>query len=244
VGESERLHLDEIALKKGHSEFETVIYTDTHVLETVQGKKSVDLQEVLKNIPGINRIKTVCIDMCSAFADAIRQVMPQAEIVADRFHLIKLLNKRLDKMRIKTYSKLTEAKQKRFSHMRFLLFRDYKVLNRDERRLVREYLRINSDLKTIYWLCQDFRRILNSSAQRKEASDTLMAWCEKARKYLPNFVKTIQSWWDEVVNACLFRHNNGRAEGINNKLKLLKRRGYGFRNRLNFRYLILATCNP
>jgi transposase len=320
------LHIDEIAVKKGHSNFETIIYTDQEILETMSGKKSVDLQSLLKNIPGIGTIQQVCMDMCASFADAVRTTLPHVEIVTDRFHLTKLLNKTLDQLRLKTGKKMKqerfrieeslksleneerqctkelkslqkeggkpnhkklkrfrkkqsstkkerrrlqeiqtniarihlkiaelekelkeiELKEKRFSHIRFLLGKDYEELNRDERRLVVEYLRFNTEIKVVYWLCQDFREILFSEKplNKEEADIQLSNWCNKAQEHLGRFVKTLKTWWKEVLNACIYPLNNGRAEGFNNKIKMIKRMGFGFRNRLNFKLRIQAACNP
>jgi len=243
---SRTLHIDEIALKKGHSDFETIIYTETEVLETMSGKKSLSLQEVLKAIPGIGKIQEVCIDLCAPFADAIRQAMPAAEIVVDRFHLIKLLNKTLETLRNKTHAELKKAKkEKRFASIRFLLFKDYQGLNRDGRRLVREYLRLNSELKTIYWQIQGFRGILKQKwTSRSEAAQALTEWSASTRKHLEKFVKTLERWWEPILNAFFSPLSNGRAEGVNNKIKLVKRKGFGFNNRLNFKLRIQAACNP
>lgn len=242
----ERLYLDEITFRKGRSDFETVLYTDEAILETMTGKKSVDLQRVLQGIPGIGQVKQVCMDMCASFADAVRKAMPKAEIVLDRFHIVKLLNEKLDTLRKRTHRSLDEAKRKRFSRLRFVLFKDYKALHRDERRLLKEYLRLNLELKTTYWQCQAFRRILFGSQgkERAEVSNALMRWCDSVRKTLGRFAKTLDSWWDEVVNACLFKINNGRAEGVNNRMKVVKRMGFGFKNRLNFKLRVQAVCNP
>ena len=228
--------------------------------------------------------------------------LPQVENSTDRFHLIKLLNKQQDRLRIKTARKLkterlsieTELKQwrsekrdvdkaiskemnpeqqklqeekrvqltlkidelekklkkieqqeGRFSHIRFLLGRNYQELNRDQRRLVRDYLRVNVELKEIYWLCQDFRKILipEKRLERTEVAAQLVDWCTKARKHLGHFVKTLETWWTEVLNACLHPLNNGRAEGFNNLIKMIKRQGCGYRNRLNFKLKIQAACN-
>ena len=85
---------------------------------------------------------------------------------------------------------------------------------------------------------------LKKRKRREWISNALLAWTERARKYLPQFVKTLETWWNEVVNASLFPESNGRAEGVNNKIKLIKRQGFGFRNRLNFKRKIQAACNP
>lgn len=242
VGNATELHIDEIALKKGHSQFETLLYTQGKVVDTMPGKKSEDLQEILKSIPGIQQIKRVCMDMCTAFREAVQKVLPQAEVVCDRFHIVKLLNKKLDKLRIKQYRTLNEAKRRRFSHIRFLLFKNESELNRDERRLVREYLRFNGEMKEIYRLTQEFRGILLTSQGKRhsDVSNTLMEWTQRAKKHLAKFVKTLETWWNEVVNACIFPLSNARAEGMNNKIKLLKRSAFGFRSRQNFRLHIKA----
>jgi transposase len=246
VGTSTSLHIDEIAMKKGRGQFETIVYTETEILETMTGKQSIDLQALLKRFPGIGQIQSVCMDMCRSFADAVRKALPQAEIVLDRFHIIKLLNKKLDKLRIKQYAKLDTTKQEGFKSIRFLLFKERKGLLIYEKRLIKDYLQLNQEMKEIYWLIQDFRKILFGSTgwQPSDVSNRLMNWCDQARKYLKTFVKVLESWWDEVVNACLYSLNNGHAEGVNNKIKLVKRMGFGFRNRLNFKYRIQAACNP
>lgn len=301
--QSTAIHIDEIAVRKGHKDFETIIYTEEEVIETMCGKKSLDLQELLKRIPGIGNIQQVCMDMCSSFADAVRTALPQAEIVLDRFHLIKLLNKTLEHLRAKAdrvlkaeylalereikqlekeekeirlncskatseenkeqldlqekaireqkaeKSKELKAKglrNKRFSQIRFVLSKDYAHLHKDDKRLVREYLRLHDDVQKVYWLCQDLRKILfaENKQPQTEISIQLTDWCTRARKYLGRFVKTLESWWQEVLNACFYPLNNGRAEGVNNKIKVIKRMAFGFRNRLNFKRRIQAACNP
>lgn len=244
TGKSE-FHIDEIALKKGHSNFETLIYTEDGILETMKGKKSRDLQELLKTIPGLGQIQRVCMDMCAPFADAVRLALPAAEIIIDRFHIIKLLNKKLDQLRIKTSKKLEEPLQKEFSKIRFSLFKDERSLEKEKKDFVEKYLGFNAEMKDIYRHCQDFRRILfpENPLTRTEASKQLTDWCTRAKKHLGRFVKTIESWWTEVLNACLYPLNNGRAEGFNNKIKFIKRMGFGFRNRETFKLRIQAACN-
>lgn len=213
----------------------------------MEGKKSIDLQKLLKSIPGLGQIQRVCIDMCAPFADAIRQAVPQAEIVIDRFHIVKLLNKKLDKLRIRTTKKLEIPLQKEFSKIRFSLFKDERHLNEEKQIFVKKYLEQNTEMNTIYRLCQDFRRILFSEEEEHltatEASQKLTDWCTQARKPLGEFVKTVENWWTEIVNACIYPLNNGRAEGFNNKIKFMKRMGFGYTNRDSFKLRIQAACN-
>lgn len=245
VGSSQTLYLDEIALKKGHGNFETVISTDTKVLTLVQGKSSEAIQHVLKNFQGIQGIRYACMDMCASFSHAVKAAIPRVKIVSDRFHLIKHLNEELNSLRKRLHRGLDERKRKRFAFIHFLLGRDYQTLRKDERRLVKDYLRLSAKLKGVYWLCQEFRSVLFTHWKtREEAYVALRDWCDQARRHMGKFVKTVERWWNAVLNACLLPFSNGRQEGINQKIKLIKRQGYGFRNRELFRLKVLAAFNP
>jgi transposase len=245
VSTSRCLFLDEIALKKGHGKFETVVSTERRVLTLLPGRTSQTLQDFLRTLPGIEHIGVACLDLCAPFAHALKQVLPKAVLVADRFHLIQKLSDTVDLARKRTHRQLDEKQRKRFSRIRFLLGQSYKMLQRDEKRLVKDYLRLNPTLKPVYQAAQQFRCVLFHPWQtRQEAYQGLWEWCEASRKYLRPFVKTVERWWPLVLNACLLPFSNGRQEGINHKLKLLKRQGYGFRNRELFRLKALAAFNP
>lgn len=223
----------------------TLISCDSSVIASIIGKKSIDLSQELLKIPNIKKVKKVCIDMCGSFAKAIKEAIPQAEIVLDRFHIIKKANEYLWNLNKKTFKKLDEKQRKRYSNIRYLIVKDYNQLNRYDKRKIRDYLRLNTELKEIYCLIQEFRTILFKYQRVKQwiVSKKLTEWSDKARKYLKKFVKTIEQWWIEVINACVFKENNGKQEGLNNKIKLIKRRGYGYRNWLNFKYRIMGECN-
>lgn len=217
------------------------------MLDMVKGKQSKSIQEALKQIPNFNGIKKVCMDMCSSFAHAVNEVLPWAEIITDRFHLIRHLNDALNTKRKATHPTLDKKQRKRFSRIHFLLGRDYATLGKDNRRLVCDYLRLNPVLKPLYELCQIFRRdILFKDWHGKplEAAMALTQWVNNARKHFPDFVKTIEKWWQPVLNACLFTESNGRMEGMNQKIKLIKRQGFGYPERELFKLKVMAAFNP
>jgi transposase len=128
-------------------------------------------------------------------------------------------------LRHKTHKALKkEGKERRFKAIRFLLYRDSKTLNSDEKPLIKDYLRLNKELKEVYSHCEVFKAILKTTwKSRQDASIALTYWMGKARKSLPHFVKTLENWWDMILNACLSSLSNGRAEGLNNKKCLLTR---------------------
>lgn len=237
--------MDEIAHKKGQGQFMTVISDGKNVRETVIGKLSEEIIKKLQSIPGISEVKKVCIDMCPPFAKAIREAIPNAVIVLDRFHLMKLVNERLWDLNKKSYKKLDEKERERFSQIRYLLMKPRKQLKKRDKRLINEYLRLNTEMRCIYWKVQGFREILFKYQGYKHGfvSQKLMEWTYGARKYFGKLIKTLEKWWDELVNACIYRESNARQEGLNNKIKVLKRQGFGYRNWLNFEHRIYGECN-
>jgi transposase len=184
--------------------------------------------------------------MCPSFAKAIREAIPNAVIVLDRFHLMKLINEKLWDLNKKSYKKLDEKERERFSRIRYLLMKPRKQLKKGDKLLIKEYLRLNSEMSGIYWKVQKFREILFKYQGYKHGfvSQKLMEWTYEARKYFGKLIKTIEKWWDELVNACIYKESNARQEGLNNKIKALKRRGFGYRNWLNFEHRIYGECNP
>lgn len=224
----------------------TIIADDKNARETVMGKAHEDVAKKLLDIPNILEVKKVCMDMCPPFAKAVREVIPNAEIVLDRFHIMKLSNKKLLDLNKKSFKKLDEKDRKRFSEIRYSLCKDRRQLTKWEKRLIRDYLQLNKEMKDVYWKIQEFRNILFKQKGRKRSfiSQKLTKWIEGTRKYLGKFVKTLETWWDEVINACIYKESNARQEGINNRIKALKRRGAGYTNWFNFEHRIYGECNP
>lgn len=223
----------------------TIISDEENIRETAIGKSSDEITKALLAIPNVSKVKKVCIDMCSSFAKAIREVIPNAEIVSDRFHLMKLANKRILDLNRKTFKNLNKKERKRFSKIRFLLSKDRKQLKKWEKKLIREYLKLNPEMKCIYWKIQGFRNILfrYQGKEKSFVSQKLEQWLTGTEKYFAKFTKTLKKWWNEVVNACVYKESNARQEGLNNKIKTVKRRGCGYTNWLNFEYRIRGECN-
>jgi transposase len=239
------LYIDEIAHKKGQGQFMTIISDGKNVRETVIGKSSEDVKNKILAIPSVLEVKKVCIDMCASFAKAIREAIPHAEIVSDRFHLMKKLNESLLSLNKKTFKKLDEKAREPFSNIRFLLVQCRKHLKKWEKRQIQNYLQLNPEMRCVYWKVQGFRELLfrYKGCRHGFVSQKLTEWITGTRKYFKKFIETLERWWDEVVNACIYRDSNARQEGLNNKIKALKRRGFGYRNWLNFEYRIYGECN-
>lgn len=224
----------------------TIISDEENVRETAMGRSSEEVIKKLLAIPYISEVKKVCIDMCSPFAKAIKEAIPQAETILDRFHILKIVHKRLFELNRKSFKKLDKKERKRFSRIRFLLSKDRRQLKKREKRLIKEYLQLNPEMKCIYWKIQGFREILfrHQGQERNIVSQKLSQWLIGAEKYFAKLAKTLKKWWNEVINACIYKESNARQEGLNNKIKTVKRRACGYTNWLNFEHHIYAECNP
>ena len=156
-------------------------------------------------------------DMCASFAKAVREVILDAEIVLDRFHIKKLLIEKLWNFNKKTFKKLDKEARKPFKDIRYLLGKNPKQLSKPDKRLLKEYFKLNKEMKDGYLKLQDFMKILFKyrGFKRSFVSEKLTEWIEGARKYFGNFFESLETWWDEVVNACIYAESNARQEGIN-----------------------------
>ena len=137
--------------------------------------------------------------------------MPQAIIVADRFHIMKQINQELDSQRKKSKAEASRLKNK-----------------------LEEVKKVAPTLDKMHCLKEEFRSIFEIKDNWVEGIFALGDWLKKAQKYFPTSFGTIRRWVGEIIAYFDDRTTQGVVEGINNKLKLIKRRGYGFRNFDNF----------
>ena len=179
----------------------TIIASEEEVENTVIGKESNEIKKKLLEIPDVSEIKKACIDMCTSFAKALREVIEGIEIILDRFHLVKMVNKKLLEINQKEYNKLDEKQRNRFEYVRFVLVKEYSQLHKDKKRLLKDYLRKVPIVKEVYWKVQDFRKILfkYQGYKRSFVSQKLTEWLEGTRKFFGKIPKTFEQWWDELV---------------------------------------------
>ena len=109
-------------------------------------------------------------------------------------------------------------------------------------------LAVSPELNTCYELKEAFRTWFAQSADRETAASGLLDWQAKAKatglRSLQAFVKTLDNWREGILNYFDGRHSNGFAEGVNLKIKMLNRRGFGYRNFAHFRLHILVAFEP
>jgi transposase len=232
-----RLGIDETSTKKGHKYVTIAVDMDRRrVIYATEGK-GVDAISKLKarieekQCPS-GQISNVCMDMSPAFIAGTMKNFPQANITFDKFHIMKMINECMDKVRRNERRKYEDLKG-----AKYLFLRNSSSLSRAEQSSVCHYINMYDDLGKAYRLKELFNDFWQF-ADPGDASGYLAYWCDLAdeSKLKPfiDIVKTIKTHWSGIVNFFKSKLNNGILEGINSKIQLAKKRARGFRNIDNF----------
>ncbi len=219
---------------------------DTHKpIEIVQSRRIEDIREVIAGwgFEVLNQIEEVSIDLWSPYKSLVEDLMPNANITADRFHVMKQVNDELDRMR-KTEKKAAMSLEDKSEKSRQLealnkskysLIKNEDSLNEKQKSKLNSVLEVSPTLAKMHALKEQFRQIFETTKSWGDSITQLLDWMYDARSYFPKSLGTMVRWFGEIVGYFDGRTTSGTVEGINNKLKLIKRLGYGFRNFSNFR---------
>lgn len=243
---------DEITLHKGHGEFVLVISAPELglVLDILEDRSKENLLKWLeeRGKRWCAAVKVACSDMWDAYQEAAAQKLLNAKRVVDRFHVMKNLNEALTKTR-RTIQKDADEKTKEIlKGCRWLLVKNRENLTEEQQQDLTAMLAASPELKCFYELKESFRDLFNQNLNYQEAEKYLLSWIAKVEasgfKALKAFVSTLQNWWQQILNYFGVRYNNGFAEGVNLKIKMLNRRAYGYRNFQSFRLHVLVAFDP
>jgi transposase len=242
------LGIDEIALKKRHQQYALVL-SDLQrrcVIAVLPERNKDCLEAWFDQLSAAERkaIQVVSIDMWQPYRQAVQAKLPQAKLVADRFHVMKQLNERLTQMRRSIQRRADEATHQLLKGSRWILVKNRDELTATEEARLQEILVTCPELRTLYLLKEEFRTICEKITDRQQAERFLRAWLHKAERtgdrFLLKFVKTLRNWWHEILNYFDDRITNGFVEGINRAIRVIINRAYGYRNFENFRLQVLA----
>jgi len=233
-----RVGVDDFALRKGHSYGVCTLDLDTkQVLGVCEGRKETDIRGLLQRTA--QQAQVVVSDAAPAMSKAIQNACPQARHVLDRFHLIQFFTDSMKQRRKMT--SLGRSPHGETRHALRLLTTQPERLTDEERREVRERLRVDEALKGRYQALQHFRYVLKSPVL-SVARQRLDAWLKRFSFHpisaVRRLVKTVSARKEGVLAAAVCPESNGPLEGINTKVKLLKRRAYGYRNLAHFMHRI------
>jgi len=246
------LGLDEFTIHKGHGHFRLVISApELGVILDVLPDRNKETLEAWFDQRGpawCAAVEVCCADMWDAYHTVAKAKLPNAQRVVDRFHVTKNLNDAVTTARRTIQRQADEATQALLKGCRWLLVKNRDKLTAEEQTQLDQMLAASPELKTCYELKEDFRAWFDKTTDRAVADKTLAEWQAKAKatklRSLQAFVKTLDNWRDGILNYFDGRHSNGFAEGVNLKIKLLNRRGFGYRNFAHFRLHILVAFAP
>jgi transposase len=172
--------------------------------------------------------------MSAAFRNAVERACPHAALVHDFFHVVaKYGGEVIDRVRTAEAKKQDEAGRKLIKGSRYLLLKNAPNLRRPQKKALRELLAANENLNTVYVLKDQLKRIwgYRHPAWARKALDQ---WCALALASgipaLATFARNLRRHEKGIVNHCRYLIHTGRLEGINNKIKVIKRQAYGFRD--------------
>jgi transposase len=246
------LGLDEFTIHKGHGHFRLVISAPELgiILDVLpdRSKESLETWFTQRGTAWCANVEVCCADMWDAYHTVAKTKLPNAQPVVDRFHVTKNLNDAVTTARRTIQKQADEATQAILKGCRWLLVKNREKLTDEERAQLDKMLEASPELKTCYDLKEDFRTWFDQTTDRETADKTLSEWQDKAKatklRSLQAFVKTLDNWREGILNYFNGRHSNGFAEGVNLKIKMLNRRGFGYRNFAHFRLHILVAFQP
>ncbi len=203
-----------------------------------------------------NSVKTIVIDMYSPYISLVKSIFPKSKIIIDRFHIIQLFSRALNKTRIKIMN--LDKDKKNYNKLK----RYWKLLLKDKSKIdyynynyhhafknqmreidiINYLLDLDPELKATYELYHNVRGCVNNK-DFDLLNQALKENINNVSDYMKTSIKTIKKYMDYVHNTLNYDYTNGILEGINNKIKVIKRIAFGYRSFLHFKNRILITQN-
>ena len=227
--------IDEFSIRKGHEYMTIFINLETgEIIHAVEGKSMGSVIPFLLELKEkALQLKAMAMDMNAAYASAVQNHLPDVDIVFDRFHVVALLNTAIEEIRRDQQAKCNEVGLRVIKGMRFLLLRNYEKLDSKRKSSLECLLEVNQPIALAHAMKEQIRQFWSKQTVKEGAR--FLAWwimdtMESGIHELEKAGKTLLRHWQGLVNY--FKHpiTNAKTEGINNKIKTMKRQAYGFRD--------------
>ena len=251
--ELKKLGIDEITQLKGGKNYAAVLVDleKRKPIALLEKRNKEVIAEYLRGLGSdiLSQIEEVSIDLWIPYKSVVKELMPNAQVVADRFHVMIQVNKELDSRRKQEKRQAEKIKNKKereqklqgIKNSKYPLLKKKEKLNEAEKEKLNEVRKVAPDLMAMYQEKEKLRNIFESQITGDEAFWKIVEWTESAYKYFPQSCQTIKRWIEEILAYFDNRTTQGTVEGINQKIKLIKRRAYGLTNFDNFRRRVLLN---
>ena len=242
--------VDEVSIKKGQKYMTIVSTPSGNVLAVEDDRNKDSLRRYYDTLTqqAKGKLEVISMDMSPSYLPVTLEEIPGAnkKIAFDRFHVAQLINKALDQVRKKESWKLREyLKNNGLTGNRFLWLKGLEKLTREQKTKL-DKLQSVSNKTGRAWLLKEYARSLWDYTSRGWAERAWKRWYSRAiRSRLAPFKMVARSikknLWG-ILNAIVLNANNGPAESINSKIKMIKAKARGFRNKERFKTAILFHC--
>jgi len=230
--------------KKGYAT--TICDLSNHkVFDLVLGRSQLALDSYFRTLKGKENVAVVFMDLSETYRNTIKKHFPDAMIVTDRFHVIRLINHHF----LKLWGQIDPTGRKNRGLLS-LMRRHSKNLRPEQILSLTIYLKEHPELKVIYdfkqKLCELMMVKKKTARQCSKLIPIFLNYIEKLKNSLLDSMitlgNTLDSWSEEVVRMWRFTKSNGILEGFHNKMEMISRRAYGFRNFENYKLRVKALC--
>lgn len=230
--------------KKGYAT--TMVDLKSHkVFDVVLGRSELSLEDYLTKLPNKDRVKIVVMDLSSTYRSIVKKYFPKAKIVADRFHVVRLINQQF----LKTWKNFDPVGRQNRGLLS-LMRRHEDKLSPEQKIKLQKYFKQIPGLEIIWKFKQELHNLMRCKMLSKDTT-----W-KKIHEFLPMLDQlktspidalrtlgdTLFSWRDEIGRMWRFSKTNSITEGLHNKMEMISRRAFGFRNFNNYRLRVLALC--
>jgi len=247
--------VDEVSWKKHHNYLTLVTnHTSGKIVWGQAGKDTGTLDEFFAELGGdrAGQVEAVSMDMGPAFAKSVRAHASKAVICIDPFHAVKVVTDALDVVRREAWNELRRSGNpeaaRKFKGARWALLKNPTNLSDDQAATLRKVKRRGGQVWRAYTLKEAFRAIFAGDLNLDQVTELIDRWISRAsRSRLAPFVKaakTIRKHRDGILAAIRLGINNGRAEGINNVVRLIIHRARGFHSAEAALALVMLSCGP
>lgn len=217
------------------------------VFDVVLGKyeNEGDLKAFLEKLPGREKVRVIVMDLCEHYRRLIKKYFPNAMIVADRFHVVRWINHQF----LNAWKQFDESGRKDRKILSLMRRHEWN-LKPEQKENLELYFLEHPEMRAVYDFKQGLMQLLlHKNVNRKKAKELIPQFLwhlnECLKSPIPAFQelgKTLRRWKEAIVRMWRFRKSNGITEGLHNKMEMLSRRAFGFRNFQNYRLRVIALC--
>lgn len=222
-------------------DYNTIVVDITHhrIYRVCESKNASKVFEQLKEIPGAENVLDVAMDLSEGYRSLSRALFPNAKITADKFHVLKLLVPAINRLRKKI------AGDRRRNPIGRLLLRSRNKLSFPERSMINRFLDPHEELRTLYEFKERIHGLYRTRGKERAANalNHILEDLKSHQSYdLKRLRYTLSRWKNEILNYFDSGLTNAMTEGFNNKAKLVRKMGYGYKSRENYKHRLLNAC--